>query len=296
MRKFLVKTALIFSLSVLSITAVYVIMSIFSFRFGNLAHEVFYVIEKAGHNSGKTGVILGDSVCAQLWPKEKDSLNFSHLGCNQAITPAGTYILLKKYLANNPQTQEVYYIIRPQSLGNDMNRNYTYQYFVLPFMNKENEQLIDDETRQNIYDKFGKFFVENGYARYFLRNNNLLMMQYVNYVNNYINYVNNNKGYKLYHRISRTTVLYLAKIRELCKENGIKLTVLPCPLSDLEEENYGWEKFNGDVKEYGLEDLLGDFTKSIRYYPADWFFDRVHFKKEILNAHSEDIRASVMNR
>ena len=287
MRKFIRRIFLIASLSVISVSAVYMLLFTLSLPLTPLAAEVFYVIEKAGHNSGKTAVILGDSVCNQLYSQRKDSQQFSHLGCNQAITTAGTYILLSKYLANNPQTKEVYYIIRPQSLGNDMNLNYTYQYFVIPFVNDENMKLIDDETRQKLYDKFGKFFVENSYAKKFLHSNNLFMTQY-------INHVKAKTETRYFHRLSRTAIIYLPKIRELCRQYGARLTVLPLPLPDT-EENYGWDDFDADVIEYGFNDVLGDFTKRIHYCPDEWYSDGSHFKPEILEGHITELRGWVMN-
>ena len=244
MRKFLVKTALAALLSVVSIIAVYFLTFMFTLSGPGLASEVFYVIEKADHNSRKSAVILGDSVCNQLWPQKEDSANISHLGCNQAITTAGTYILLRKYL------------------------------------------IIDDETRQKLYDKFGKFFVENSYVKSFLLNNNLFMTQYINHVKT--------KTEKKYtHRLSRTAVIYLPKIRELCREHNVKLKVLPLPLPD-NEENYGWEKFDDDVREYGLDDILGDFTKKIHYCPEELYVDGSHFKREILEQRIDELRSYVM--
>ena len=287
MRKFLMKTALIVLLPSMSFIAVHFMMFKLHLHIGGLAGEVFYVIEKAGHNSGKQAVILGDSVCYQLWPQNKDSANISHLGCNQAITPAGTYILLKKYLANNPQTQEVYYIIRPQSLGNDMNLNFTYQYFIVPFINDENEILIDDETRQKLYDKFRKFFVENNFIKSFLLSNNFFM-------DKYIEYVKRNTEQKFFHRLSRTAVIYLPKIRRLCMENNIKLKILPIPVADI-SENHGWDKFDADVKEYGFGDILGGFTEKILYCPEEWYRDNVHFRQEVLERSGDELRQSVMS-
>lgn len=287
MRKFICRIFLIVSLSIISVSAVYLLSFTMSSPLTDLAEEVFYVIEKAGHNSGKPAVILGDSVCNQLWPQRKDSQQFSHLGCNQAITSAGTYILLKKYLANNPQTKEVYYIIRPQSLGNDMNLNYTYQYFVIPFINNENMKLIDDETKQKLYDKFGKFFVENCYAKKLLHSNHLFMSQY-------INHVKSKAEKKYFHRLSRTTIIYLSKIRDLCRKHDARLTVLPLPLPDT-EENHGWGDFDADVREYGFDNVLGDFTKRIHYCPDEWYFDGSHFKPKILEEHTDELRNWVMN-
>ena len=287
MRQFIRKIMFVASTSILLIIAVYVIMFMFSSNVTGLAHEVFYVLEKAEHNSGLPAVILGDSVCNQLWPQNNDSPNISHLGCNQAITPAGTYLLLKKYLEHNPQTQEVFYIVRPQTLGNDLNLNYTYQYFVIPFINPESIKLLDEETQQKLYSKFGKFFVDNAYIKRLLLNNNLFMKQY-------LNHIKTRPETQYIHRLSRTAIIYLPKIRELCRERNIRLHVLPLPVPDT-SENYGWEDFAQDVRDNGLDDVLGEFTGKIHYCPDDWYRDGSHFKPEILEQHIDELRAYVMN-
>ncbi len=286
MRKFIAKLSLIILTSTVSIFLVYLILLCFSSNLTGLAGEVFYVIEKAEHNSGRPFVILGDSVCNQIWPQDKDSGNFSHLGCNQAITPCGTYLLMKKYLEHNPQTKEVYYMILPQTLGNDLNLNFTYQYFVIPFMNNGNMNLIEAETREMLYQKFGKFFVTNGYVKTFLLNNNIFMRQY-------LLHVQSKPERKYIRRLSRTAIIYLNKMRELCREHNVKLYVYPLPVKDI-LENHDLENFKQDVKNNGFEDILGDFIERIVYYPEDWFRDGVHFKKEILEQHREEIIAAVL--
>ena len=286
MKKFIKKFFMITLTSLLSVIVIYAVMVMFSPNLTGFASEVFYVLRKADYNSGLPAVILGDSVCAQLWPYKENSSKFSHLGCNQAITPAGTYLLLRKYLEHNPQTQDVFYIIRPQSLGNDLGLNYTYQYFVIQFVNQESMKLLDDDTKQKLYDKFGKIFVDNKYLKSFLLNNTLFMTQY-------LNYVKTKTETKYIHRLSRTAIIYLDKIRSICRERNINLHVLPLPLPDT-NDNYGWDNFEQDVKDYGFEDILGEFTKKIHYYPKDWYGDGTHFKVEILKQHIDEIRAVVM--
>ncbi|MBQ7594649.1 MAG: hypothetical protein IJU48_09895 [Synergistaceae bacterium] len=286
MKKFIAKLSLIILTSTASIALVYLILLCLSSNVTGLAGEVFYVIEKAEHNSGRPFVILGDSVCNQVWPQNKDSENFSHLGCNQAITPCGTYLLLKKYLENNPQTKNAYYIIIPGSLGNDLYMNYTYQYFLIPFLNDENMNLIEAETREMLYHKFGKFFVHNGYIKDSLLNNNFFMRQYLACIQK--------KPEKKYvKRLSPTAIIYLNKMRDLCREHNVNFYVCPLPVKDI-PENHDWENFNQDVKDFDFEDLLGDFTEKITYYPEDWFSDHVHFKHDILEQHRDEIIASVL--
>ena len=288
MRKFIKKVTLTVSVSSLAIMTVYMGMFISSFRLTGLAGEVFHVIKKAGRNSGLSAVILGDSVCNQLWHQKEDSPNLVHLACNQAITPAGTYLLLKRYLEHNPQTQEVFYMICPQNLGNDLNLDYTYQYFVIPFFEGENVKLLDKDTTQKVYDRFGKFFADNGYIKSLLLNNNLLMEKYIAHVNS--------KPEREYlRRLSPTTAIYLPKILELCAEHNAKLSVLPLPIPDT-PENHDWADFRQDVAAFGFDEVLGDFTEKIHHYPADWFRDGVHFKPEILEQHLGELRSAVMHK
>ena len=285
MRRLITKITLAIISSVISIFAVYVLLSVFHIRFTDLAYDAFYVIEKAGHNSGRSAVILGDSVCKQLWPQETDSPNLAHLSSTAGISPAGNYLLLEKYVKHNPQTKYAYYAMNPGSLGADL--TYAYQYFVIPFVNDETIKLLDDDTTQMLYDTFGKLFVRNKYVKTFLLNNNLFMKQYLNHI----------KGRSEAtepHRLSRTAIISLTKMRELCRERNIKLSVIPLPIAD-KPENYGWDKFAQDVKDNGLDDILGDFVNKIRYYPEDWYRDGVHFKPKILNEHLEELRALVID-
>lgn len=287
MRKFIKKIALTVFVSSLAIMTVYMGLFISSFRLTGLASEVFHVIRKAERNSGLPAVILGDSVCNQLWTQKEDSPNLVHLACNQAITPAGTYLLLKRYLEHNPQTQEVFYIICPQTLGNDLNLDYTYQYFVIPFFNGENVKLLDEDTTQKIYDRFGKLFADSEYIKSVMLNNNLFMEKY-------IAHINRKPKRKYIRRLSPTTAIYLPKMMELCAERNAKLSILPLPIPDT-PENHDWDNFRKDINTFGLDDALGNFTEKIHYYPADWFRDGVHFKPDILAQHLNELRNAVMH-
>ena len=286
MRTFIKKIALAASLAIASFMAVHIMLSAASVRLTGLAGEVFYVIDKAGRNSGLPAVILGDSVCNQVFPQDKDSPGLAHLGCNQAITSAGNYLLLKKYLEHNPQTKQVFYVITPGALGNDLGLKWTYQYFVVPFCGKENMKLLHDDTTQKLYERFGRLFVENSLIKNFLLNNNLFMGKY-------LRIVGLRQVHSVRHWLAPTSAIYIPMMEALCKEHNASFTVLPLPVPDT-PSNHGWENFVDGVKEHGLEHILGNFVESIRYYPDDWFRDGVHFKPDILKAHLDELRAPVM--
>ena len=128
----------------------------------------------------------------------------------------------------------------------------------------------------------------NDYVKKFLRDNNFFMKLYLRYVQN--------RPEKQYlHRLSRTALIYLPKIRTLCSEHNIKLYILPLPIPDT-SENKGWELFKQDVKDYSLEDILGSFIDEIHYCPDDWYRDGSHFKPDILEQHIEELKAMVMSK
>lgn len=287
------KFILLVMLSIASIIGIYFFMYATNTRITTFTAEIFYALDKAGRNSGRTGVILGDSVCNQIWPQLEDSKNFSHIGSVWGISNCGTYLLLKKYLEHNPQTQEVYYVARPQTIG-DMGLGLGYENFVIPFINHETVNFIAPETKQALYDKYGKFFVENEFIQSVLLNNTILLKYYLDNVNSKTPKTDTPDENE-YHRISRNSVIYLAKMRELCREHNVKLYIRSVPMPDT-DDNHNWENFKQDVKTYGFEDILGDFVENIRYCPIEWFVDGVHFTVEILDQYGDEIRASTLRR
>ena len=282
MGKLLKNIVLLAVLTTASLGVYFGILTLFEPATTPTAEEVFYAIEKAEVSNDCTAVLLGDSVCNQLWDQHENIKGVCTLGCNQAITPCGTYLLLKEYLDAHPDTDTAYYLIRPQTLANDIWTNFSYQYFVLPFCNEENMALLEDETKTLLYDKFGRFFVENQFIKTVFLNNLPLRDAYLSHIQTGDHAVTN--------RLSRTSVLYLRKMQALCEEKGVSLVVRPLPVAD-SEVNRDWEAFEEDISQNGLEDLLGTFVEEIAYYPEDWFSDGVHFTEEILKAHQEELRA-----
>ena len=249
-----------------------------------IAGEVFYVIDKAEYNSGRETVYIGGSLCNQIWPQNHDSENIAHLGCNNGIMAAGNYLLLKKYLEHNQQTKEVYYLILPESLCYG---DYSYPYFVIPFLDSDNIKLLEHETREVLYKKFGKFFVTNSHIKYFFLNNIELMKICLDFIKDKSDKINTS------HRLSKTSITYLAKIRELCQEHNVKIFILPLPMADT-SKNYGWDEYEQDIIKYGFKDLFGNFVEKIHYYPENWFSDGVHFKPQILDQHREEIADAIL--
>ena len=200
----------------------------------------------------------------------------------------GNYILLSRYLENNPQTEEVYYIVRPQSLANPLWFNFSFQYFIVPFYNDTYKQYIDDDTRKYIEDRFGKLYATNDIVKSFIENNAYYMDVYLNNVLEQQLEVRDEK------HLSDLTIKYLPKIKELCDSHGVKLKVMAAPLPDT-EDNRDWAEFEQQIVDNGLSDLLGDYIDGIDYYPEEAFGDEAHFTQEYLDSERENIIEKLFN-
>lgn len=246
--------------------------------------ELYYALDLAEEKTEYTKVIIGDSVARLIFsPDYQDETDTTcYLATNQAITVLGNYILLGRYLENNPQTEEVYYIVRPQSLANPLWFNFSFQYFIVPFYNDTYKKYIDDDTKKYIEDRFGKLYATNDIVKSFIESNAYYMDVYLNNVLEQQLEVRDEK------HISDLTIKYLPKIKELCDSYGVKLKVMAAPLPDT-DDNHDWTEFEQQIVENGLEKLLGDYIDGIDYYPESAFADEAHFTQEYLEAERDEI-------
>lgn len=247
----------------------------------NIAEEVYEAIEIAETPNTYTEVIIGDSVCRQLLSHENQVENevVCYMGTNQLITACGNYILLSRYIENNPQTEKVYYFVRPQSLGKDMDQHLFYPYFVIPFCRTEYMPYLEEETKISLTEKFGNMFVYNRYVKGLLLNNKALLSKYIEKYN---------ESDITQHNLSMITIVYLKKMQELCKEHNIEFVVIATPVAG-NSSDYDWKSYMNDVKKYGFEDLMSEYTDDIYYIPKEYFTDGIHLESGYVKENREEI-------
>ena len=133
----------------ISITCLYLLALLFV----TLPPEIYKIATDAGYGNAPGGevraavkvskmrtnkkikkLIMGDSTGHALYPSENQYDSIASMACNQAITFAGQYFLLKNYLDTNKDNlpQEIILLVTPESFGNDVDQ-YAYQYFLKPF-------------------------------------------------------------------------------------------------------------------------------------------------------------------
>lgn len=285
MKKFVIKLAMLVLFVVISVGGYYVAQYYMnSGKASNFGPELYYALELAEEKTEYTSVIIGDSVARLIFAPDyqSETKETCYLATNQAITVLGNYILLNRYLENNPQTEEVVYILRPQSLANPLWYNFSFQYFIVPFYNDNYKHYIDEETCAYIEERFGKIYATNEMVKNFIENNSYYMDVYLNNILEQQLEVRDEK------HISELAATYLKKMQKLCDEKGIKLTILAAPLPDT-EVNSDWSEFKAQISEYGLNDILEGYFENLDYYDESFFSDEAHFTEEYLLENRDEI-------
>lgn len=218
-------------------------------------------VSKTKTNKKVKKLLLGDSTGHALYPSEKDYDSISSMACNQAITFAGQYFLLKNYLETNKDNlpQEIIFLVTPESFGNDVDK-YAYQYFLKSFPIHQYKYLYTDHL----------------YAR--VRTIPLYWTANLPFIqtSGYTPSVSVPANIERIH-LSQLTYEYLLLMDSLTKVNNIPFHIISTPVR--EDRRQQLEKVAYDLKTIAfgrLSHLIDPYVESITYFPADLFFDEVH--------------------
>lgn len=250
--------------------------------FGRLpGDEVYNAIEYSEKNSGYKKVVLGDSVAKQLFvPGTAYKNEYYSLTANRVIGLAGQYLLLKNYLENNPQTEEVVIMLLPSSVQQDFNDKLTYSYFVLPFFSYY-RYFMTDKSVKVIEDNYGIF--SNSEVLFMMTRSALLRNLYQTYVMD-VSDMESTDSWKE----------YMVKIQEMCDEKGINVKWRSSPLSDTEESHQKEETLIKNCGETEMAILTDDYFNSIKYYDEKNMRDGIHFYDDYVSANRDKIIANVL--
>lgn len=222
-------------------------------------------VSKTKTNKKVKKLIMGDSTGHALYPSGKEYDSIASMACNQAITFAGQYFLLKNYLGTNKDNlpQEIIFLATPESFGNDVDQ-FAYQYFLKPFPILEYKSL----------------YTEHLYSRIksipFYWTANLPFIQ----TSGYTPRVSVPAYTKRIH-LSELTYEYLDLMDVIAQEYNVPLRLVSTPVRDDKQQEI--EKVAQDLRTIGSErftHLLEPYIESITYYPSELFFDGVHMNDE----------------
>lgn len=239
--------------------------------------EITEVIQRSGQHHTWKKLLLGDSLARQLYDRDNEALTgFAHLTSNQSITMAGIYILAERFLEYNPQTDTIILMASPKLFENDLDDKTTFDGFVKPFYVPENLHYLAPGTLEKL-------------SYYGLRHLYLLPMVKKTRIFQSLDYSKRpEKQSKA--ALSETTVEYLHRINQLCRDKSISFRVLP-PIINAEA---GWDypRLHKEVVADGFETQFSEYFDRLILLDANQFGkDHTHIKEEYLPKYRNDVLA-----
>lgn len=242
-------------------------------------NEIIPYIERVQEKNGYTKLILGDSVCKQVFERFHDVNDDCCIcGTNQAVSIAGQYILAKEFVENHADVTDIYLVIIMDSLTTTFNAQLGYQYSVMPFVETDTIINLDQDTQKEISDMYGAIFCKKPIVE-FIHRSPLGMKLYLNLLSKKSElFPGKEQGL-----VSDISYYYLNKIKILCEKEGIQFHLLPGPHADSEDQHWRAEQVSREVEEEGDSLGLKEYLDRIEYFPETLFRDRVHFDGNKVN-------------
>ncbi|MFT5836292.1 MAG: hypothetical protein ACI9RG_001191 [Sulfurimonas sp.] len=211
-------------------------------------HEVDFLVKTRMpniNNEKYETLILGDSLSRNAFGNLNLHENILELTSNNVISIAGNYFILKRYLSHNHKPKNLYIFCIPNHLYQDLDTVNTYSYFTSVF-NKDEEIKDVEVIRPNIYttqfsfDKYTESRLKsiNIFRHYkqkgrvdavIIHEESLNKLKRDNYLNSKIyKKIESAKDDK--DKINTIPTNYITKIKKLCDDLDIKLTIVIEPI------------------------------------------------------------------
>lgn len=228
------------------------------------ARAVYAAVRKSGDpvNPSST-IVLGDSVANQFFPVHQDPPGYHSLTCNQAISMAGVFALLDRLsTANRLDGGKALLLFRPDSLSNDLDQPYTFQYFVIPFYFGLGPAGFSPTVRARV-EAIPMFWMA------------WVPAVRISMWSPAMATVPSPTRRPLV--LSPISVEYLKRLQDLAAARRVSLRFRAPPLP-ASERSRDLSKVREQVASAGLETLFEGYFDHLNYLPDDLFSDGVHLK------------------
>jgi hypothetical protein len=231
-------------------------------------NEVYLSIHKSKVKKKVKVLIIGDSVGKQLYDNITFNGDIYSLACNQSISMAGQYMLLKTFIDENRNQlpDSVIFIIYPGSFANNLDQVFSFHYFLKPFYNAQYKSMITDTCMARIH-KIPYYY--------------LSQLPYIVNTNWSPTYVKDENI--SYNFISPLSGNYLLKIKALCISNHLKMKLLSPPIRlSRKDITLALAKNEKEINSTGLTSEFQSYFKGAAFLPDSSYKDIMHFKKQYI--------------
>lgn len=233
--------------------------------------EIRPFIEKVQQQDGTTKLIVGDSMCQQMFNGlQANNPEYTIVGSNGAITFAGQYLLINEYLKNHKDVTDICIFMHPGSIGRTFDTTLGYQYVILPFGIYDLLKDLDDNTIEDMKSTYGSFFINNFIVKW-MEHSAVGRKIYFNLLKDYGTNYEEKELFEIANQ-------YVHKIDELCKEQNIKLHFYPSPVAENFKESMETRKIK--FQNTWLGERFPLFFNYVFYFPDEQAKDGTHFSGE----------------
>lgn len=213
-------------------------------------------------------LVVGDSVCHQMLSGLQEyNDKICIVGSNGAITMAGQYILVAEYIKNHAEATDIYLLVLPESLSRTYDTMWGYQYAVMPFVETDTFDLLDENTISGIKASYGEISL-HPWVVDLVDSSAVNRKIYFNLIKKYGKSYKQSSDFELADQ-------YIAKMYNLCEKNGISLHLYACPVADSRRQEMDiLEKLYADT---WLGQYYPDYFEKILYFPDEQAADGIHF-------------------
>lgn len=234
-------------------------------------NEMLPYFSRAAEQDGTTRLIIGDSICRQLFSGLSDSNpQTSILATNAALMITGQYLLAEEYLQNHPDATDIYLIMHPLTLVRTFDTEWGYRYAAMTYVETDTLGLLDENTIGAMEQVYGAFFLRKEVVE-LIENSPVCRKLYLSYINlNARDYVQSS-----YFEIADQ---YIRKLYERCEEEGVRLHLYSSPVAEYYREEM--EELAGEYAGTWMYSRYPGYFDGILYYPSQWSEDLSHFSGE----------------
>ncbi len=242
------------------------------------SYQISPAIRSVSEESDHTKLVIGDSVCNQIFEPFRD-MNDDYLivGTNAGVSMMGQYILAELFMGSHPNATDIYIVAIPGSFSIGVRSRHTFSYLVEPFGKEGLLDRLNDDTIEELGKVYGKAALNRRVVR-FLDDSCINNKLFLYHAQAKLKKEPEDPG-----AISKEAFTYLLKLKDECEKNGVKLHILPGPVKDTDGSHGRYEAIRSEAAGTRLETLFKGYIDSQFYYPSEMFGDGVHFHGEYAN-------------
>ncbi len=227
--------------------------------------------EQAGTPDGTTRLIIGDSICRQMFGDLKQfNPQVSIQATNAALMITGQYLLAAEYLECHPDATDIFLVMHPMPLTRTFDTEWGYRYAVMTYVETDTLGFLDQNTIDAMASVYGSFFMRKNVV-HMIEDSPILRKLCLSYIalkrSDYVQ----ESPFEIADQ-------YVKKLYDLCEEHQVSLHLYPAPVSESFREQAG--ALAGEYGTTWMSGVYPDFFDDIFYYPDEWSEDLSHFSGE----------------